>query len=71
MKRYIALLLALMVLCLAGCGNKAASVEMDVESVYEEMEDTLPGVESPDETAIQQAVSVLRAYGVNAKSGRE
>ena len=36
-----------------------------------QMEDTLPGVESPDETAIQQAVSVLRAYGVNAKSGRE
>lgn len=36
-----------------------------------QMEDTLPGVESPAETAIQQAVSVLRTYGVNAKSGRE
>ena len=34
-------------------------------------ENTLPEVGSPDETAIQQAVSVLKKYGINAKSGRE
>ena len=49
MKKYIALLLALLMLCLVGCGNKAADVSMDVQSVYKNMESTLPQMLPMDE----------------------
>ena len=51
MKRYIALLLALLVLCMAGCGKEDAAkdVSMDVQSVYESMTDTLPDMLPMDE----------------------
>ena len=61
MKRYIAFLLAVLMLCLAGCGNKAASVEMDVESVYEEMEGTLP------EMVIMDEKTMLNFCGIEAE----
>lgn len=61
MKRYIAFLLAALMLCLAGCGNKAASVEMDVESVYEEMEGTLP------EMVIMDEKTMLNFCGIEAE----
>ena len=42
MKRILAMMLAVLMLCLVGCGNKAADVEIDVASVYAEMEGILP-----------------------------
>ena len=49
MKKYIALLLALLMLCLVGCGNKTQDVSMDVQSVYKNMESTLPQMLPMDE----------------------
>ena len=49
MKKYIALLLAVLMLCLVGCGNKTQDVSMDVKSVYESMESTLPEMLPMDE----------------------
>ena len=43
MKKYIAILLAVLVLCLAGCGGKdQAATVIDVEAVYDSMEAVLP-----------------------------
>ena len=49
MKKYVVLLLALLMLCLVGCGNKAENVSMDVQSVYDSMEDILPEMLPMDE----------------------
>ncbi len=35
------------------------------------LQDTMPVVESPGENQIQQAVAILKKYGLNARSGRE
>ena len=43
MKKYIALLLAVLMLCLAGCGGKDQTKNViDVQSVYDSMADVLP-----------------------------
>lgn len=51
MKKMIALMLALLMLCLAGCGGKdaGAKVEMDVQSVYEAMVEKMPEMLAMDE----------------------
>lgn len=49
MKKLIALLLAVLTLCLAGCGGKEQAVEMDVQAVYESMEGDLPEMLVMDE----------------------
>ena len=52
MKKYIALLLALVMLCVTGCGGKdeANDVTMDVQSVYDSMVSVLPEMLPMDET---------------------
>lgn len=51
MKRYIALLLAVLMLCLAGCGGKnEANVEIDVQSVYDSMVAKMPEMLVMDES---------------------
>ena len=52
MKKYIALLLALVMLCMTGCGGKdeASNVTMDVQSVYDSMVSVLPEMLPMDET---------------------
>lgn len=50
MKRLIALVLAVMMLCLTGCGKDAgADVQMDVQSVYDSMVSVLPEMLPMDE----------------------
>ena len=51
MKRLIALLLAVLMLCLAGCGGKdsGADVQMDVQAVYDSMVPVLPEMLPMDE----------------------
>ena len=50
MKKYIALLLAVMMLCLAGCGGKDQTKNViDVQSVYDSMADLLPEMLPMDE----------------------
>ena len=50
MKKYIALLLVVLMLCLAGCGGKDQAVNViDVQAVYESMEGTLPAMVLMDE----------------------
>ena len=50
MKKYIAILLAVLVLCLAGCGGKDQAVNViDVEAVYDSMEAVLPEMLPMDE----------------------
>ena len=65
MKRYIAFLLALVMLCLVGCGKKTAAVEMDVESVYEEMEDVLPEMVIMDEKTMLNFCGIKEEYCQN------
>ena len=50
MKKMIALVLAVMMLCLTGCGKDAgADVQMDVQSVYDSMVPVLPEMLPMDE----------------------
>ena len=50
MKKYIAILLVVLVLCLAGCGGKDQTVNViDVEAVYDSMEAVLPEMLPMDE----------------------
>ena len=50
MKKYIALLLAVLMLCLAGCGGKDQTKNViDVQSVYDSMADLLPEMLPMDE----------------------
>jgi len=35
------------------------------------MENTMSGVKSPDDSQIAEAVNILKAFGLNAVSGRE
>jgi len=50
MKKYIALLLAVLMLCLAGCGGKDQTKNViDVQSVYDSMADVLPEMLPMDE----------------------
>lgn len=51
MKRLIALLMAVMILCLAGCGGKdsGADVQIDVQSVYDSMLPVMPEMLAMDE----------------------
>ena len=50
MKKLIALVLAVMMLCLTGCGKDAgADVQMDVQSVYDSMVPVLPEMLPMDE----------------------
>ena len=51
MKKMIALLLAVLMLCLAGCGGKdsGADVQMDVQAVYDSMVPVLPEMLPMDE----------------------
>ena len=35
------------------------------------MKDTMPDVHSPTDDDIRQAVDIMKAYGINAQSGRE
>lgn len=51
MKRVIALLLAVLTLCLAGCGGKdsGSSVQMDVQAVYDSMVPVMPEMLAMDE----------------------
>lgn len=52
MKKYIALMLAILMLCMTGCGGKDAGsdVSMDVQSVYDSMVSVLPEMLPMDET---------------------
>ena len=52
MKKYIAMLLAIVMLCMTGCGGKDAGsdVSMDVQSVYDSMVSVLPEMLPMDET---------------------
>lgn len=50
MKRYVALLLAVLMLCLAGCGSQEESnVQIDVQSVYDSMAAKMPEMLVMDE----------------------
>ena len=50
MKKFIAIVLAVLVLCLAGCGGKDQTVKViDVEAVYSSMESVLPEMLPMDE----------------------
>ena len=50
MKKFIAIVLAVLVLCLAGCGGKDQTVNViDVEAVYSSMESVLPEMLPMDE----------------------
>lgn len=50
MKKYIALLLAVLMLCLAGCGGKDQTKNViDVQAVYDSMADVLPEMLPMDE----------------------
>lgn len=51
MKRFVALLLAVLMLCLAGCGGKdsGADVQMDVQEVYGSMVSVMPEMLAMDE----------------------
>lgn len=51
MKRVIALLLAALTLCLAGCGSKdsGSDVQMDVQAVYDSMVPVMPEMLAMDE----------------------
>lgn len=62
MKRMMALLLAVLMLALAGCGGKedAAGVSMDVQSVYDSMEAMLP------EMLVMDEMTMLNFCGIEA-----
>lgn len=49
MKRYIALILVVLMLAMTGCGSKEASVSMDVNAVYESMVSIMPEMLAMDE----------------------
>lgn len=50
MKKYVALLLAVLMLCLAGCGGKDQTKNViDVQAVYDSMADVLPEMLPMDE----------------------
>ncbi len=64
MKRMIALLLAVMMLCLAGCGKKAeekTDVQMDVQSVYDSMVSVMP------EMLVMDEMMMLNFCGIEAE----
>ena len=66
MRKYIALLLAVLMLCLAGCGGKDQTLNvMDVQAVYDSMEGTLPEMVMLDET------TMLNFCGIKAEQCKQ
>jgi hypothetical protein len=63
MKKMIALLLAVMMLCLAGCGGKdtGSDIQVDVQSVYDSMVGVMP------EMLVMDEMMMLNFCGIEAE----
>lgn len=63
MKRFVALLLVAVMLCLAGCGGKdsGADVQMDVQAVYDSMVPAMP------EMLVMDEMMMLNFCGIEAE----
>ena len=66
MKKYIALLLVVLMLCLAGCGGKDQAVNViDVQAVYDSMKGTLP------EMVLMDEAMMLNFCGIKAEQCKQ